>query len=98
MPAGREDALAEFVRGGAAFALHNEAGNTHMASAKQAKRVVAAGDDEDDLVWQPSVGTAVEQVLQGGAAPAEEDGEPKRIRDGPSLRRVRHFRLGGTSR
>jgi hypothetical protein len=81
----REDAVAELFARGARFSRDAESGEVGLTRAGQSERIGFAGDYDGDFRAQHTVGDAIEEVLQRGAAAAEQDGQPNGIVHEPSL-------------
>lgn len=94
IPAVSEDAVAELFARGARFSLDAECGEIGLPRARQSERIGLAGDDDGDFRAQQAIGDAVEEVLQRGAAAAEQYGQPDGIVHGASLDRMcRRYRM-----
>jgi hypothetical protein len=87
-PAMGKDTAAKFFARGTRSTLDNESGDIGLARPCQAERIRFVGDDDSDFRTQQAPADAVEEVLKGGTAAADKDGQPKWIVHGSLVMRM----------
>jgi hypothetical protein len=74
-----EDAFAEFFARGTRFSFDDESRDVGLAGAGQSEGIGLAGNDDSDSCTEDAISDAIEEILQCGAAAADQDSQPNGI-------------------